>query len=169
MTTLLHSLTTTNISLYTLPAAYFLCLAPHLFAINTYDSLCNKTSLPERKFDQCAPRSFFTKLADHPSLTDSQRGMLFRAESASLNGYEGLGFFCASVVAGNLGLVVSGGNKADVKMLNILSLGYVALRMVYCVAYTKGVSGYQRGFYHWTGVLFGYAMCFKAAGTLMGS
>lgn len=123
----------TNISYYTVPAAWFLCLAPHVYAITLYD----KASTAE-KFDRVNPRTLLSAPKANRMIDSSTKQRIARAEGAQLNGFENLGFFAGSVVAANAAGV-------NVRWLNALSMIYLFSRALYAVLYIKGVSRIPRG------------------------
>ncbi len=101
----------TNYSLYAIPAAWVLSIAPHFYAV----SLANKVS----KFDNTNPRHAAVDLA--AKMSKEQLATFERAEAAQQNGFENLPFFAAAVLAGNL----AGLGSAT---LNHLSAIYLASR-----------------------------------------
>jgi uncharacterized MAPEG superfamily protein len=150
------SLTTTNYSFTAVPLAWALCLTPHVYALVSYERYLKsqpreiKDKYPMQRHQ---PRTLLTFLANNPTIPKAYRDRLFRAHSASLNGYENLGFFAAAVVAANLGLFAKGvGAGSELWKLNVLSLGNCVSRAAFCLAYTLGVSGPHRGVYFYTGV-----------------
>jgi uncharacterized MAPEG superfamily protein len=123
----LPNLTTTNISLYTIPAAYILAIAPHFYSIATYESTTSK------KFDNRHPRSLPHQLEADQALDKATKQRILRAEAAQQNGFENLGLFASAVVAAN----VAGVNT---KLVNILSGGYCATRALYNVVYVNNTT-----------------------------
>ena len=107
-----------NISLYTVPAAAVLCVAPRFFAANTYKAATSK------KFDSMQPRSFSETVKGDQSLDAKTKGRIVRAEAAVLNGFETLGLYAAAVTAANAAGVGAG-------TLNGLSLAYLTIRLTY--------------------------------------
>jgi uncharacterized MAPEG superfamily protein len=166
---------TTNLSLYTVPAAYILCVAPHVYKTKLYEKVTgikasdsaeqiasrSDNESKEFFFDKTQPRTFLATVNSNPNpdLTPEIKNRLARAEAASLNGYENIGFYAASVAAANLTLVVVHANKGgaglrdQIFFTNILSLGYIATRIMYNIEYIGGVTGFRRGGWFWTGVL----------------
>ena len=170
MTTFLSS---NNISLYTVPAAWWLCMVPHVYAFMQYDRTIDTSSTTNSgnqasvagtgsswKFNPTEPRTFLQRLRDnpHPSLTPTVKARLSRAEAASLNGYENLGFFAASVVAANISLIVVHANEGgssygkELWYVNIHSIGYLVSRLLFNWTYVLGVSGPARGLWFYTGL-----------------
>ncbi|KAK5223594.1 hypothetical protein LTR72_004980 [Exophiala xenobiotica] len=123
----------TNISYYTVPAAWALCLAPHVYVITLYD----KASTAD-KFDRVNPRTLLSALNANRTIDSSVKQRIARAEGAQLNSFENLGFYAGSVVAANAAGV-------DVRYLNALSMIYILNRAFYTVLYIKGASGFTRG------------------------
>ncbi|MCJ1352968.1 MAG: hypothetical protein MMC33_002952 [Icmadophila ericetorum] len=119
---------TRNLSFYTIPAAWVLCLAPHVWATQAYDAASSK------KFDLTEPRSFAARVKEDQTITKAQRDMIIRAEGAQQNGFENIGLFAAAVTAANL----AGG--LDNQTLNLLSGGYLLSRIVYNFVYINNDS-----------------------------
>ncbi|KAE9972049.1 hypothetical protein EG327_009607 [Venturia inaequalis] len=82
---------TRNFSLYTIPAAWILSIAPHFYA----------ASLGGKKFDNKSPRLYTSSLASDQTLDQATKDTIVRAEGAQQNGFENIGLFAAAVVAGN--------------------------------------------------------------------
>lgn len=116
------SLPTGNISLYTLPLAWLLCLTPRLYAAFTF------TRQTQKPLDLVNPRSLSSKAA---LLEPRSRDRILRAEAAMANGLENVGYFAAAVVAGNMAGLGRG-------FVNGLSVGYLASRVLYNLAYVFG-------------------------------
>lgn len=114
---------TTNISLYTIPFAWALCLAPHVYA----------TKLSSRQFDNRTPRLLNKIVTDDQSIDSPTKDRIIRAESAQQNGFENVGLFAAAVVAGNIA-------RLDNTWLNGLSVGYVISRLVYNLVYINNTT-----------------------------
>jgi uncharacterized MAPEG superfamily protein len=115
----------TNISMYTLPISWILCLAPRLYAAYSY------TTLSSKPIDLLLPRALAARATAEPSLTTAERDRIVRAEAAQANGLENVGFFAAAVVAAN----VAGVSKL---VLNSLSLAYLVSRALYNWLYVVG-------------------------------
>jgi uncharacterized MAPEG superfamily protein len=133
-----------NYSLYAVPAAWTIALLPHAYAI----SLTNSKSKNKSKFDITQPRSMPSRLVSDPTLDKSTKDRIIRAEGAQANGFENIGFFAASVVAGNLA-------GLSTRTLNMLSWGYVASRVVYSMIYINADT--ERAANARTAVFFGGA------------
>ncbi len=118
---------TSNISFYTVPFVWALCLAPHVYATHLYQKGSS------RKFDNRAPRSLTKTVMEDQSIDSATKGRIFRAESAQQNGFENIGFFAAAVVAGNLA-------GLDTIWLNTLSVGYVISRIAYNLIYINNTT-----------------------------
>lgn len=182
-------LSTTNISLYTLPVAWINCIGPHIHALNLYshytgtsfkDSAHSISSRPsyskdeeDYRFDRTQPRTFTSLISQnpHPALTRAVKARLHRLEAASTNGYENLGLFCASVVAANLGLLAMKSTRAGdvskyVWWINVNSVGYVVCRIVYEKVYDRGVSGRARGGWFYAAVGCCFSMIIRAANVM---
>jgi uncharacterized MAPEG superfamily protein len=128
--------TTRNFSLYTIPAAWLLCLLPHAYATSLHDSASPK------KADNRNPRALVTSLSSNQSIPQATKDKIVRAEAAQANGFENIGLFAAAVVAGNAAGV-------DNWWLNMLSVGYVGSRVVYNIVYignsTKRLANVRTG------------------------
>jgi len=116
-------LSTYNLSLYTIPAAWVLAMVPHFYAI----------SLAGKKFDDKHPRGFTASLKDDQTLDSVTKQTIVRAEGAQSNGFENLGLYAAAIVAGNMSLLPT-------TTLNYLSVGYLMSRVVYNLIYINGSS-----------------------------
>lgn len=79
-------------------------------------------------YDNANPRNHGETVAKSDVLDKQTQQRILRAKAASFNGLESLGFFAAGVVAARTSGVQPG-------RLNALSVGYVATRVVYNVAY----------------------------------
>jgi uncharacterized MAPEG superfamily protein len=110
-------------SLYTIPAAWVLSIAPHFYA----------AQLGGKKFDNTAPRTYTSSLTADQSIDKATKGKIIRAEGAQQNGFENLGLFAAAVLAGNVA-------KLDNKTLNWLTLGYLGSRVAYNLLYINNTS-----------------------------
>ncbi|KAF2430677.1 hypothetical protein EJ08DRAFT_633411 [Tothia fuscella] len=115
--------TTRNYSLYTIPLAWALAIAPHMYA----------ASLGGSKFDNTAPRTYTSSLKEDQTLDKATKDKIIRAEGAQSNGFENLPLFAAAVVAGNVA-------KLDNWSLNALSGGYLISRVVYNVLYVNNTT-----------------------------
>ncbi|KAI0900286.1 hypothetical protein F4806DRAFT_150453 [Annulohypoxylon nitens] len=111
-----------NISYYTIPAAIVLALLPRMYS--------GLTGPGKKVFDGNNPR-LFTQALEKSDLDKRLKGRLQRAEAATANAFETLGFYAAAVTAGN-----AGGVSADT--LNNLTLGYLASRLFYSWIYIWG-------------------------------
>ncbi|KAK4986987.1 hypothetical protein LTR66_004824 [Elasticomyces elasticus] len=118
---------TRNFSLYTIPAAWVVALAPHVYAAQIFEARSSKA------FDATAPRSFTTKVQQDPALDAATKGRIIRAEGAQQNGFENLGLFAAAVAAGNAA-------GLDHWWLNALSGAYVMSRIAYTLIYVNNES-----------------------------
>ena len=139
----------TNVSYYTVPAAWLLAFAPHMYAFMRYDYLVNKyikntkpapsdDKLENLKFNKTSPRTFLSTLDSNPHIPQHIKDEMIRAEGAHSNGMENLGWFAAAVVAANSAGV-------DVWWCNALSLWYLVNRVAFNVLYVKGAKGPVRG------------------------
>jgi uncharacterized MAPEG superfamily protein len=184
----MNFLWTTNLSLYTVPAAYVLCVAPHIYKTKLYEHITglkatdsmrqsdtqNTNDSADYAFNKTQPRTFLKAVTSNPDprLTPALKARLARADAASLNGYENIGFFAAAVAAANLALVIVHANRGGVALqrqifwTNVCSLGYVVTRVGFNVEYVMGVTGFRRGAWFWTGVGFVVTM-YVSAGRAM--
>ncbi|KAF7506123.1 hypothetical protein GJ744_012187 [Endocarpon pusillum] len=117
---------TSNISLYTFPFAWAICLAPHVYAGQLYEKASS------RQFDNREPRSFTKMVMENQSIDSATKGRIIRAEGAQQNGFENIGFFAAAV-AGNLA-------SLDTTWLNTLSVSYVISRILYNLIYINNTN-----------------------------
>jgi uncharacterized MAPEG superfamily protein len=115
----------TNISLYTLPISWILCLLPRFYAAHLYVS---STAKP---LDMLLPRALAARASADPALQHATRDRIVRAEAAQANGLENVGYFAAAVVAGNM----AGLSKS---VVNCLSVGYLISRGLYSWLYVVG-------------------------------
>jgi uncharacterized MAPEG superfamily protein len=118
-------ITKTNISLYTLPVSWILCLLPRFYAAYTY------TTSTSKPLDMLLPRALAARASADPALQHATRDRIVRAEAAQANGLENVGYFAAAVVAGNM----AGLNKG---LINCLSVGYLISRGLYSWLYVFG-------------------------------
>ncbi|EHK15434.1 uncharacterized protein TRIVIDRAFT_74594 [Trichoderma virens Gv29-8] len=107
-----------NYSLFTVPAAFLLCMLPGAFAY----------SLAGKSFDPANPRQFRATILADEKLEKIQQQRIIRAQSAQENGFETIGLYASGVLAANYAGV-------DVRMLNLLTFGYLASRVAYIFAY----------------------------------
>ena len=118
MTTYLPSLTRDNLSLYCVPLALAVNIAPHVFATGTYKKATGKS------LDVRQPCGFTQQVTDDQGCDSKTKGRILRAEAAMTNGFETLGFFAGAVAAGNAAHLSPG-------LLNALSIGYLVSRVAY--------------------------------------
>jgi len=146
--------TTKNFSLYTIPVAYVLALAPHAYAVNA-----------SKTYDLRSPRTY-SKLLEHDQTIDkATKDKIIRCESASANGFENLAFFASAVVAGNLAGIPT-------RALNFLSGGYVLSRLVYNFIYINNTTEHvamMRTLVYFTGVAHIFALFIKSGNILRNS
>ncbi|KAF1930021.1 uncharacterized protein M421DRAFT_419051 [Didymella exigua CBS 183.55] len=110
-----------NFSLYTIPAAWALSIAPHFYAASL------------GKFDNKNPRSYTRDTEGDQSIDKATKAKIVRAEGAQQNGFENLGLFAAAVVIGNVA-------KLPNETLNTLSAAYLASRVAYNALYVAGTT-----------------------------
>ncbi|KAJ4404751.1 hypothetical protein N0V91_005701 [Didymella pomorum] len=110
-----------NLSLYTIPAAWILSIAPHFYAASL------------GKFDNKNPRTYTRDTEGDQSIDKATKAKIVRAEGAQQNGFENLGLFAAAVVIGNVA-------KLPNETLNTLSAAYLASRIAYNALYIGGTT-----------------------------
>ncbi|MCJ1259051.1 hypothetical protein MMC24_006886 [Lignoscripta atroalba] len=121
--------TTSNLSLYTIPIAYFInVITPRGYGLRLYYSRS-----PTAYYDNTNPRSLVTKISADQTLDQATKDRIVRAEAAQQNGVENVALFAAAVLAGNMA-------RLDNWWLNTLSGGYLASRMVYIFVYVNNTS-----------------------------
>ncbi|KAJ2977287.1 hypothetical protein NQ176_g4459 [Zarea fungicola] len=107
-----------NLSFYTVPAAFLLCLLPQAVVMSRARGL----------FDSAYPRQFVSSIEQCETLKKETKQTFIRAKCASDNGFETIGVFAAAVVAANHAGV-------ETSALNTLSIFYVISRLGYIFAY----------------------------------
>ena len=115
----------TNVSLYTLPVSWVLCLLPRFYAAYLY------TTSTSKPLDMLLPRGLAARASADPALQHATRDRIVRAEAAQANGLENVCYFAAAVVAGNM----AGLSKS---VVNCLSVGYLLSRGLYSWLYVVG-------------------------------
>lgn len=118
-----------SISLYCVPLAWLLALAPRGYSI----LLFNRHTKHKAEIDGAhlrTPRTFRDIAAADASIPHLYRERIVRAECASLNGLENLGFFAAAVAVGNAA-------RLDAVLLNRLAVAYLVSRAVYGVVFVR--------------------------------
>jgi uncharacterized MAPEG superfamily protein len=112
----------TNISFYTLPVSWMICVVPRLFAIITYATSTGKPV----EFGH--PRNLHQLAGSDPALSSRTRGRIIRAEAAAQDTVESAPYFAVAMLAGNQAGLPS-------SLLNALSVAYLATRIAYIDAY----------------------------------
>ena len=112
----------TNISFYTLPVSWMICVVPRLFAIITYATSTGKPV----EFGH--PRNLGQLAGSDPALPSRIRGRIIRAEAAAQDTVESAPYFAVAMLAGNQAGLPSG-------LLNALSVAYLVTRIAYVDAY----------------------------------
>ncbi|KAL7943574.1 hypothetical protein V8C42DRAFT_329446 [Trichoderma barbatum] len=107
-----------NYSFFTVPAAFLICMLPGAYA----------NSLAGASFDPANPRQTKATILADDKLDKIRQQRIMRAQSAQENGFETLGLYAAGVLAANYAGV-------DVRMLNLLTFGYLGTRVAYIFAY----------------------------------
>ena len=108
-------------SLYTIPAAWVLSIAPHFYAASL------------GKFDNKSPRAYTKESSSDQSIDKATKERIIRAEGAQQNGFENIGLFAAAVVAGNIA-------RLDNWTLNALTGGYLLSRVAYNLLYINNTT-----------------------------
>jgi uncharacterized MAPEG superfamily protein len=112
----------TNISFYTLPLSWMMCLVPRLFAVLAY------TTATGKPVEFGHPRNLAQVAGSDPALSSRTRGRIIRAEAAAADTIESALYFAVAILAGNqVGL--------PNRVLNALSLAFLTIRMAYINAY----------------------------------
>ncbi|KAI1107936.1 hypothetical protein F4804DRAFT_296378 [Jackrogersella minutella] len=112
-----------NISWECVFAAFFLALLPRIGA-----SIIGPGSTV---YDPQNPRRLITTVKAAVNLSSETRGRIERSENALNNSFENLPLFAIAVLAANV-------KGLDVFTLNILSLAYLAIRVLYIWVYIWG-------------------------------
>ncbi|PNP54161.1 hypothetical protein THARTR1_05368 [Trichoderma harzianum] len=107
-----------NYSFFTVPAAFVLCMLPGAFA----------NALAGKSFDPANPRQTRATVLADDKLDKIQQQRIMRAQSAQENGFETVGLYASGVLAANYAGV-------NVRMLNLLTIGYLVSRVAYIFAY----------------------------------
>ncbi|KAK1769234.1 hypothetical protein QBC33DRAFT_557284 [Phialemonium atrogriseum] len=114
----MFDLTKCNLSYYSVPAAFVLLVLPHAYAVRAAG----------RNYDLAQPRRTDENLAKDESLDKVTVRRIQRARAAAANGLETIGLYAAAIVAANT-------QGVPTRKLNLLSLGYLASRVVYNFVY----------------------------------
>jgi uncharacterized MAPEG superfamily protein len=123
----MSSLTTTNYSIYMIPAYYVLAQLPHTIAIGTIRSANNG------RWNNANPRSSQWNETLVKSMPAAVFAKYERCEAAHKNMLENMALFTTAVVLGNLASLPAG-------TLNATVGGYLALRVAYLIAYINTTS-----------------------------
>ncbi|KAK8022430.1 hypothetical protein PG993_013197 [Apiospora rasikravindrae] len=107
-----------NFTFFTVPAAFVLLFLPKLYSF----------FLGLKYLDPADPKKYQPAVLKADDLDDKTKARILRAEAAFANGLETLAFYAAAVAAVN----VQGVNPVAA---NVLSLLYLASRVVYNVVY----------------------------------
>ncbi|KAL6868376.1 hypothetical protein J3F83DRAFT_714649 [Trichoderma novae-zelandiae] len=100
------------------PVAFLLCMLPGAYAARAAGP----------SFDPANPRQLTTTLLSDDKMEKAHQQRILRARSAMENGFETLGLYAAGVAAANHA-------RVDARLLNLLTLGYLASRAAYVYAY----------------------------------
>ncbi|KAK8848749.1 Membrane protein [Apiospora arundinis] len=107
-----------NFTFFTVPAAFVLLFLPKLYSF----------SLGLKYLDPADPKRYQPAILKADDLDDKTKARILRAEAAFANGLETLAFYAAAVAAVNV-------QGVDPVAANILSLLYLASRIVYNIVY----------------------------------
>ena len=107
-----------NVSLYTIPVAWFLCLVPRVYAAHLYEKVS------AAKFDNRYPRHLTKTVMECQNIDSCTKGRIVRAEMAQQNGFDNIGLFATAVIAGNMANISH-------TWLNAMSVGYLISRIIY--------------------------------------
>ncbi|KAL7803153.1 hypothetical protein V8C43DRAFT_270399 [Trichoderma afarasin] len=107
-----------NYSFFTVPAAFLLCMLPGAFAV----------AIAGKSFDPANPRQTRATVLADDKLDKIQQQRFIRAQGAQENGFETVGLYASGVLAANYAGV-------RVRMLNLLTIGYLISRVAYIFAY----------------------------------
>ncbi|KAJ3572667.1 hypothetical protein NP233_g2938 [Leucocoprinus birnbaumii] len=130
------------LSLYSIPAVYFTAMYPHLLKVHTIMGLTG--------FNNVYPRANTTEFTANKRVSPKLAGKVKRMEGAHLNGLEAFPLWTAAILVGNLA-------RLDNEYLNKMSLGFIALRILFNQIYIYQESnavGWVR-----TAVFFGALSC----------
>ncbi|KEY64506.1 hypothetical protein S7711_09979 [Stachybotrys chartarum IBT 7711] len=103
-----------------IPATFVLIIGTHAYA----------TLQTPKSYDNTYPRSFKDNIEKDQTIDLARKQRAIRAEAASQNGFETLGFYAAAVVAANHA-------RLPVDLLNHATLAYVASRLLYTLSYVQ--------------------------------
>lgn len=107
-----------GLSLYTVPAVWFLSMVPHAYAL----------SAAGKSVDPAYPREITDRVNSDQSLDKRTKQRITRALAAESNTLETLGFLAGGVVAANAAGV-------DAGLTNALSFGILGVRAAYVFLY----------------------------------
>lgn len=133
---------TRNWSLYSVPAAWLLSIAPHFYAasLGKFDNKNPRTYTREADSDQSISKGklqpICMTLRSHLKADTAfvaTKATIVRAEGAQQNGFENIGLFAAAVVIGNVA-------KLDNYTLNALAGSYLASRVAYNLLYINSTT-----------------------------
>jgi uncharacterized MAPEG superfamily protein len=134
-------LSTTNYSLYAIPAYYFLSVAPHAYALLLIQGATNG------RWNNANPHGTSWKEEIGKTVPKATRQLFERAESAHRNCLENQPLFYVALALGNV-------TRLDVGTLNAFAAGFLAWRALYIAAYlgiTDVKTSYLRSFIWITG------------------
>lgn len=154
--------TANNLSLYALPAAWLIAIAPHMYA----QALYNKERAPGTPaWDNSFPKKNIRQIKD-AKLSPVMEETYLRAEAANENNFINLPFFAAALVAGNVA-------RLTPATLNIAAGVYLGSRVAYTLLYINGngtndLKGNLRSAAYLTGVITCLTLFVQAGNRLYG-
>ncbi|KAK6909838.1 hypothetical protein L486_00512 [Kwoniella mangroviensis CBS 10435] len=120
---------TNNYSLYAVPVAWAVAVAPHFYAIALYNS---EKAAGSPKWDNTEPKKNIANIKD-AKLSPASQGKYLRAEAAQQNGLQNLPLFAAAILAGNFA-------RLSPSILNTTAAVYLLSRVVYSFIYINNTS-----------------------------
>ncbi|WVR06826.1 hypothetical protein IAU60_003862 [Kwoniella sp. DSM 27419] len=147
-----------NLSLYAIPAMWFINMSAHFYAVGLYNA---EKAPGDSEWDNRAPKKNLTTVKE-AKLSPAAQGKFERAEAAQSNGFENLPFFAAAVVAGNLA-------RLPVSTLHTAVGIYLASRAVYTWIYinnTTKTAGNLRSATYLVGIITCFTLFIKSGNAL---
>ncbi|WWC89062.1 uncharacterized protein L201_003980 [Kwoniella dendrophila CBS 6074] len=118
-----------NYSLYAVPVAWAVAVAPHFYAISTYNA---EKAVGSEKWDNREPKGNIAKVKD-AKLSPNAQGKFLRAEAAQENGLQNLPLFIGAILVGNFARLPN-------SVLNNTAAFYLVTRLVYSFLYINNTS-----------------------------
>ncbi|WWC61920.1 uncharacterized protein I303_104506 [Kwoniella dejecticola CBS 10117] len=120
---------TNNWSIYAVPVAWAVAVAPHFYAISVYNS---ERAPGTAKWDNREPKENIARVKE-AKLSPNAQGKYLRAEAAQENGLQNLPLFAAAILAGNFA-------RLSPSVLNTTSAVYIGVRILYNFIYINNTS-----------------------------